>query len=342
MISTPTAQLGGLILTAAPWKESNVNQSLHRAHSLIVALLICLLLAACSPGPEKATPTPAAAGELASVLKNGILVVATDASYPPQSQLDTATPRAAQTRCDPTQYTANQLTGYDIDVAVEIARRLGVEACFVTPTWSQIVGGNWGSRWDIHVGSMVLTAERMQKLYFTQPYISGQAVLFVHKDNQVFHAVQDLSGKRIGVCTGCAYESYLRGTLDIPGEKIEFKLKNAQIVGYDTDTSALADLALGNGLRLDAVMTDPDTGKSMIAAGAPLKQLDEVVYHDYSGVTVDKKSTLDPVPLAKRVTEVIQEMHRDQTLARFSQKYYGSDNTAQAAKFDLRALGQYP
>lgn len=312
------------------------------AHLHILPMLFCLLLAACAPGVQKASPTLAPSGELASVLKNGILVIATDANYPPQSHLDSATPRAAQTRCDLTQYTANQLSGFDVDVAVEIAHRLGVEACFVTPTWSQIVGGNWGDRWDVNVGSMVLTPERMQKLYFTQPYISGEAVLFVHKDNQAFKTVQDLSGRRIGVCTGCAYEAYLRATLNIPGEKIDFKLKNAMIVGYDTDTSALADLALGDGLRLDAVLTDPDTGKSAMDSGAPLKQLDEVVYHDYSAVTVDKKSVRDPLPLVKRITEILQLMHRDQTLVRLSQKYYGNDYTTQASKFDLSALEQYP
>ncbi len=311
-------------------------------HWYILPWLICLLMAACAPETTKTAPTLAPAGELASVIKNGILVIATDGNYPPQSQLNSGTPRAAPTHCDLTQYTANQLSGFDVDVAVELARRLGVEPCFVTPTWSQIIGGNWGDRWDINVGSMVLTAERAQKLYFTQPYISGAAVLFLHKDNQTFKSAVDLSGKRIGVCTGCAYEAYLRGTLSIPGEKIEFQIKNANTVGYDTDTSALADLAQGDGVRLDAVLTDPDTGKSAIAAGAPLKQLSEIIYHDYSAVTLDKKSVRDPIPLVKRLSEILQEMHRDQTLARLSQKYYGDDYTSPAASFDVRALEQYP
>jgi polar amino acid transport system substrate-binding protein len=308
----------------------------------VCLLLAAAVLAACSSGAEKATSTPAPSGRLAGVLKNGRLVIATDANYPPQSLLNSTEPRAAQTRCDLTQYTTNQLSGFDVDVAAEIARRLGVEACFVTPTWSQIVGGSWGDRWDINVGSMVVTPERLQKLYFTQPYISGQAVLFVHQDNQTFHTAQDLSGKRIGVCTGCAYEAYLRGTLTIPGETIDLNIKNATIVGYDTDTSALADLALGDGRRLDAVMTDPDTGKSAIAGGAPLRQLDVVVYHDYSGVTVDKKSVQDPIPLVKRISEILLEMHRDGTLAGFSQKAYGDDYTTQASKFDARTLEQFP
>lgn len=317
---------------------------LMRAWSFLPAVVLAIfLLVGCAPQTAvtrltDATPT----GELANVLKSGVLVIATDGDYAPQSKLNSDIPRAASSRCDLTQYTANQLAGFDIDVAAEIAHRLGVEPCFVTPTWSQIFAGNWGDRWNVNVGSMVITADRMQKLYFTQPYISGQAVIFVHKDNQSFHTPTDLSGKRIGVCTGCAYEDYLDGTLNIPSEKIDFKIKNARVIGYDTDTSALADLALGDGIRLEAAMTDPDTGSSAIQSGLPIKQLEGTVYHDFSAVTVDKNSVGNPIPLVKRISSIIQELHRDGTLLKFSQKYYGGDFTTPAAKFDLQALAQFP
>lgn len=327
-----------------------VGTNRHVQHShfsglgiLLVVIAASFFLASCAPQPLAGLATTATpSGELARILKNGVLVIATDPAYPPQSKLNSDLPRSGSSHCDLTQYTANQLEGFDVDVAVEIARRLGVEPCFVAPTWSQIVAGNWGDRWDVNVGSMVITAERMQKLYFTQPYISGQAVLFVHKSNQIFHTLADLSGKRIGVCTGCAYEAYLNGTLDIPGEKIEFQIKNARTMGYDTDTSALADLATGDGTILDAVMTDPDTGTSAISGGLPIKQLGAAVYHDYSGVAVDKNSLNDPVPLAKRVSNIIQDMHQDGTLLNLSQKVYGGDFTTPAAKFDLQALKQFP
>ncbi len=305
--------------------------------------LLLLILAACAPPAAPAQPSATApAGELASVLRKGILVISTDADYPPQSRFVKDKPRAASTRCDQTQYTANQLEGFDIDVAVEIARRLGVEPCFVTPTWSQIISGNWGDRWDVNTGSMAITAERMQQLLFTQPYISGQAVVFIHKDNNSYQAPAGLSGKRVGVCTGCAYEDYLRGTLTIPGAKINYDIKNAQVVGYDTDTSALADLAAGNGLRLDGVLTDPDTGASAIQSGLPVKQLGGPVYHDFSAVALDKRSVNDPLPLLRRISATIQEMHRDGTLVALSQKYYGGDFTSPAAAYDFQALNQAP
>lgn len=197
-----------------------------RTTGCLIALgLLLFLLPACNPlSRMPQVEQPADLGLLTSIMKNGTLVIATDPEYPPQSQLNKETKRLENTKCDMTQYTANQLVGFDIDVAVEVARRLGVEPCFVTPAWSQLVGGNWGGRWDVSVGSMAITSERMEKLFFTQPYTSGAAVLFIHKDNNTIQAPGDLSGKRIGVCTGCAYEAYLRNTLEIPGEKIDFKV----------------------------------------------------------------------------------------------------------------------
>jgi polar amino acid transport system substrate-binding protein len=332
--------MGKMICAARSVRRSGAGRLLFLICSF---LLLAFSLTSCSPtAAHTAAATPVPSGELASVLNSGTLVIATESAYPPQSQLNPDAARAASTRCDQTQYTANQLSGYDIDVAVEIARRLGVEPCFVTPTWSQVVAGNWGDRWDINVGSMVITDERMQNLYFTQPYISGAAVLFVHKNNQAFKSPADLSGKRIGICTGCAYEDYLHGALNIPGEKIDYVIQDAQVVGYDTDTSALADLAEGDSLRLDAVLTDPDTGASAIRSGLPIKQLGEALYHDYSAVAVDKRSGSDPLPLVERISALIQEMHQDGTLLKFSQKYYGADFTTPAAQFDLKALGQIP
>jgi polar amino acid transport system substrate-binding protein len=306
-------------------------------------LLIAWLLLGCSPASHAAQPAGIeSSGKLAAVEKIGTLVIATDADYAPQSHLDASQPRKPDTRCDLNQYTANQFSGFDAEVGIEIARRLGVEPCFVAPTWSQIVAGNWDDRWDINVGSMVITVERMQKLYFSQPYVSGAAAVFVHKDNQTYHAIADLSNKRIGVCAGCAYEAYLHGSLVIPGQTISYQIKNADVVGYDTDTSALADLAVGDGVRLDAVLTDPDTGKTAIESGLPIKQLPGVVYHDFSAVAIDKKSRQDPLPLLKRVTEIVQDMHRDGTLLKLSQKYYGGDFTTPAANYDFQQLKQTP
>jgi polar amino acid transport system substrate-binding protein len=189
-----------------------------------------VLLAGC--GGAKPTPEPTAPNDLlAKITARGTLVIATDPAYPPQSELIPGAARAANTKCAPTEHTANEFTGFDVDTAAEIARRLGVEPCFVAPPWTQLTAGNWDDRWDISVGSMAITPERMQELYFTQPYYATPAALFVHQDNTSFSQPSDLSGRRVGGCTDCTYEAYLQGTLVIPGTEIDFVIQDAVIIG---------------------------------------------------------------------------------------------------------------
>ncbi len=308
----------------------------------LAAGLVLVLVAACGPTPAPTVATPGPTGSLAAILQRGTLVVATEADYAPQSELKPDEVRAQDTRCAPNQRTANQFEGFDVDVAREVAGRLGVELCLVTPRWTQVVSGNWDDLWDVSIGSMVITPERMQVLYFSQPYTSGAAVLFVHQDNKAALEPGSLSGKRIGVCAGCAYEAYLEHTLVVPTQQIDFAIDDPIIVGYDTDTSALQDLAAGDGVRLDAVLTDPDTGRSAMQSGLPLKRLGGPLYYDFVAAAVDKSSHRDPVPLVERLTEIIQEMHADGTLARLSTHYYGADWAQYAAQFDIEALEQYP
>jgi polar amino acid transport system substrate-binding protein len=290
--------------------------------------------------PATAAPT-AAPSKLDEIMKRGTLVISTDPAYPPQSQLVENASRASDTKCASDQHTANELSGFDIDTAIAIAKGLGVEPCFVTPDWTLITGGNWSDRWDISVGSMTITPERMQVLYFSQPYYTTPAAFFVYKDNTTFKTPSDLSGKKIGACTGCTYDAYLQGTLQIPGEQIDFVVKNANFTGYATDLDALQDLALGDGVRLDAVLTAQPTGAGSIKDGLPLKQLGDPVFFEYLAAAFDKESTLDEAPFVNKVNTIIQQLHSDGSLLNLSQKYYGTDLTTAAAKFDVSMLNQF-
>jgi polar amino acid transport system substrate-binding protein len=291
-------------------------------------------------GCAKSTTAPT--NKLEEILARGTLVISTDPAYPPQSQLVETAQRNANTKCASDQQTANQMTGFDIDVAIAIANKLGVEPCFLTVAWDLITAGNWANRWDISIGSMTITPERMNKLYFTQPYYTTPAAFFVYNTNTTYTQPSDLSGKKIGACTGCTYDAFLAGTLQIPGETIDYVVKNAKFMGYDTDLYALQDLALGDGVRLDAVLTAQPTGQNEINNGQPFKQLGEPVYFEYLAGAVDKASTPDPVPFLKKVSEIIVGLNTDGTLAQLSQKYYSMDLATPAVSFDLAALKQWP
>jgi polar amino acid transport system substrate-binding protein len=327
---------------------------------LVVAIVAAFVLAACGAPPATqapATQAPAATSLpptsvppteaptavpdlLSTILARGTIVISTDPAYPPQSALKANPQRTAGTKCTSDQKTLGELEGFDIDTAAAIAKGLGVEACFVTPDWTLITAGGWAGRWDVSIGSMSITPERAKVLYFAQPYYTTPAALFVNKANTTYTKASDLSGKKIGVCGGCTYESYLNGTLVIPGEKIDVVIQNANVKSYDTDTTALEDLALGDGVRLDAVLTAQPTGQQAIANGKPIKQLGDPLFFEYLAPAFDKQSTLDPHSLIAKVSEIIAGLHKDGTLSKLSMQWYNIDLTASAATFDASQFGK--
>ncbi len=330
---------------------------MKKLHVLVFVLATAaLLLAACGAPPPATTEAPTAAPVattvppttaptavpdlLSTILARGTMVVSTDPAYPPQSALKANPVRTPGTKCTTDQKTLGELEGFDIDVSAAIAKALGVEVCFVTPDWTLITAGSWAGRWDISVGSMTITPERAKVLYFAQPYYTTPAALFVNKANTTYQQASDLDGKKIGVCGGCTYESFLNGSLVIPGETINFVIKNAVIKTYDTDTTALEDLSLGDGVRLDAVLTAQPTGQQAITNGKPLKQLGDPVFFEYLAPAFDRNSSLSPISSIAKVSEIVTGLHKDGTLLQLSQKYYGMDLTTAAGTFDASAFGK--
>jgi polar amino acid transport system substrate-binding protein len=245
---------------------------------------------------------------LAEIQDRGVLRVATDPEYPPQSFLNEET---------------GQWEGYDIAVATEIANRLGVEIEFITPNWGQIIAGSWQDRWDVSVGSMTVTPERDQVLHFMTPYYYTPAAVAVREEDagQYTDVATDFDGASIGVCGGCTYEFYLEKDLEIPGENIEFVIDDAEVVTYNTDVPAIKDLEVG---RVDAAMSSLTTLQGAIDQGSPIEIIDNVYYEPLS-VAVDRSAPLDPTSLVTEIDAIVQEMHADGTLSQLSMEWFGQD-----------------
>lgn len=302
-----------------------------RLAALSAAVLLAVSLSAC--GGEDAPPEtgegtePQAAGGvcaetdasgdlLAAVCEAGTLRVSTDPAYPPQSSLNEQT---------------GEYEGFDIDVATEVAERLGVDIAWETPSWDVLTAGNWNDRWDLSVGSMTPTNDRQQVLHFTEPYYYTPAVVVVHADNtDITDLTTDLDGKRVGVCSGCTYDQFLDKSLDIEGFEFDFVIDDAEISGYDTDTTALQDLALGDGARLDAVITSLTTAEGYAAAGNPVKVVGDPVFYEPLSIAIDRSAGSDPASFVEAVDGIVAEMHEDGTLSELSEKWYdGVDLTTQ-------------
>jgi polar amino acid transport system substrate-binding protein len=250
----------------------------------------------------------AQAGEvLDSIMAKKVIMVATDANWPPQSFINDK----------------NEMDGFDVDVAREIAKRLGVEIEFITPSWDIITAGNWNGRWDLHVGSMTPTKIRQEKLAFPAVYYYTPAAVAVHKDSSI-SKVSELSGKKVGTGIGTTFELYLQEDLSIDAAgapKFDYQISKATIKSYETSTIALDDLRLGDGVRLDGAVSSLPVFLEAIENGYPIKVVGEPIFYEPLAVTID----LGDAELDNKLKEIVSWMQKDGTLTKLSKKWYGVD-----------------
>lgn len=272
-----------------------------RRYLLAATLIFGLVLAA---------STGFAGSVLEEIMSKGEVVVSTDANYAPQSFLNDD----------------GELEGFDISVAKEMAKRLGVKVKFVTPDWDLITAGKWGKRWDISIGSMTPTKERKKALLFTMPYYGSPAQFAVHKSNTTIKKLSDLEGKVVGVAGETTNERYLTRDLVIEGVKIVYQnWTPGELKTYPTDANHIEDLVLGDGVRLDAIFTSKQTLATAIREGCgngcPIRMLGEPPYFEPLSFALDK-SRSNSDSLVQKLNEVIQSMYDDGTLVKFSMKHF--------------------
>ena len=315
--------------------------------ALMLMTVAALVTTACSSNDESGSETggdertPSATGDpstdkLAQILARGTLVGYFEPEFPPQSFAVEGAARPADTKCAEDQLTAAEVDGFDIRTTTLVAEALGVEACFVTPTWTEVTGGNWGDRFDIVYGSGSINSDRMERLWMTQPYYAVPVSYFVHEDSP-YQTPTDLDGLKIGTCASCSQELYLRGELEIPGVEIEPTVQDPEIVTYQIETPGLRALADG---KIDAFLAADPVGQGQIDEGLPLRRLDPPAFTYYPSGFVDKSSGLSVAAFVERVNEIILQAESDGTLQALSEEWFGTDYVSAAAAFDLEAIGQ--
>ena len=255
-----------------------------------------------APEPTSPPETGAEQDLLDQVLEAGKLVVSTDPNYAPQSFINDA----------------GDLDGFDVMVAEAVAERLGVDIEFVTPEWDLITAGNWGARWDLSIGSMTPTEARAEVLWFTDPYYYTPASFAVHRDNTDIQEPEDLAGKTLGLGTATTYDSYLQGNLAMYGGTIMYDPPaGVKVQPYSTDLEAIEDLQLGDGVRLDAVMSAAPTIQGSIDQGLPIKFIGTPAFYEPLAFALDRSRPPADQMIA-RLNEIVAEMHSDGTLADLS------------------------
>jgi polar amino acid transport system substrate-binding protein len=279
-----------------------MKYSVSKPMTLAVVLLTVasLILTACQAAAPK---------DLLSTIKaRGTMRVSTDPNYKPQSFINDK----------------GELDGFDVDVAKEVANRLGVKVEFVTPDWDTIVAGNWGGRWDVSIGSMTITPDRKKVLFFSSPYYYTPAQFAVPTDSTLT-SIDELSGKTVCVGSGTTYEDYLNGKLTLEGETIIKQVTGAKVQTFSTDAECIQAFQAGR-KDFQAVLTAQPTVEDAMKSGAPIKKLGSPVYYEDLAAAMDQK-----VPnsdgFVQAVSKAIDDMHQDGTLTQLSVKWYGVDLT---------------
>lgn len=181
---------------------------------VVVALLG---LAACSSAHD--------ANQLDTARSSGTIRIAITGTSPPWTEFDEA----------------HRPSGYDVAVATEVARRIGVSRpVFVTDSYKNFVEGLKTGKYELVFNDLTPTPEREKQVAFARAYGVEDFRIFVREDNRDITGPDSLKGKRLGVTIGTSNESWAKA-----------HLSHAVIRGYENGSLIFRDLSLG---RIDAVL----------------------------------------------------------------------------------------
>jgi polar amino acid transport system substrate-binding protein len=283
---------------------------IRRQLSITLALLLgaMLIASACGAG---------GGGDLLDTIKTaGKIKVVTDPAYPPQSE----------------QLPDGTMQGFDVDVANEIAKRLGVTVDFQpTTNFDLVVAGSWAGRWDMSVGSVTVTEERKAKLDFTPPYYFTPAQMGVVTDTGIT-TLDGLAGKTVCVGNQTTYLFWLQGTLKLGDNSAQANLPaGIKSTTFDTDTQC-ADAVKSGRRDFEGWLTASETLTAAIAEGAPFTPVGSPVYYEPLAIATDKAGPTHSKFQAE-LDKIIADMHTDGTLSTLSKKWYeGRDLTVRAGQ----------
>jgi polar amino acid transport system substrate-binding protein len=290
----------------------------------VLVIIAALALTACGGGQAQANDW------LGVIKQRGYLLVSTDSNYEPYSIVDTQGKRPANTKCPSDVLTTAEMKGFDVDVAAELGKRLGVETCLVTVDWSIITAGNWADKWDISVGSMTITAGRQKIFDFTSPYYYVPAGVAASNDSGIT-TIDGLSGKAICVGESTDYEAWANNDSTQPNSVPETSWlvkppTGMTVVPLSTDQECAQAIKAG---RKDFVAYATSTGviASNISDGVNVTQVGGPIFLEPNAVAIDKAHTKDIASLVTTLNGFVKAMHDDGTLTSLSMKWFKEDLT---------------
>lgn len=226
---------------------------------------------------------------LQAVRKDGTLLLATEGQYAPFNY-----------------FKGKQLTGFEVEVAELVARKMGLKPQWKTLSFDALLTGLQQDRWDVVIASHAITDERAKAVTFTAPhYCSGGTIVSM---TPALRSARDLAGKVVAVQTGTTYAAEVRR---LPGV--------ASVKNFPSDTDARSALV---SKRVDAMVTDRFVAKEL------LRKSPQAGFHVGERVTIERIAAavaLGNTGLADAWSQALQEVLADGSYARLSQQYFQED-----------------
>ena len=259
---------------------------MKRLAKLALALMMGLTVAGCKAEKDE--------DHLTRIKSAGKLVVGLEGDWQPFSYHDKD----------------DKLCGVDVEVAQNIAKKLGVDVDIVEGPWDGLLTGLSTGTYDLVINGVDITDERKATYDFSDPYMYDKTVLVVRDDNTDIKSFDDLKGKTTANSIGSTYMEM--------GEKY-----GATVQGVD-DLTKCMDM-VKNGTVNATINASTSVNDYIKTTGDTCFKI--VAESDSMPYAIPMKKGTDNETLLKAVNEALSDMRKDGTLKEISEKYFGSDLT---------------
>lgn len=225
--------------------------------------------------------------------------IATEAAYPPFNYTTAA----------------GTIEGFDVDLGMEICKRINAECKFVAQEWDGIIAGLVAKKYDFLVASMNITEERKKQVAFSDPYYKTAMTHVVPKDSDLTEFTNEtLKGKVVGAQAGSTQAEYVAA-----------KYPDADVRLYPSQVELNLEM---DGGRIDVMVHDllpsidfvnTDDGACCKLAGEPITDVEFV--GEGAGMTFRKQDN----ELRERVNAALKEILADGTYKQINDKYFTID-----------------